>query len=33
MKNNKFIKFISTVLVAILIISIAPMNDAVVSEM
>lgn len=31
--KNKFFKFISTVLVAILIISIAPMNDAVVSEM
>ena len=33
MKNNKFFKFLSTVLVAILIISIAPMNDAVANEM
>ncbi len=33
MKNNKFIKFLSTVLVSILVVSIAPMNDAVVSEM
>ena len=31
--KNKFFKFMSTVLVAILIISIAPMNEAVVSEM
>ncbi len=33
MKNNKFIKFLSTLLVAILIVSIAPINDAVVTEM
>lgn len=33
MKNNKFIKFLSTLLVAILIVSIAPVNDAVVTEM
>ncbi len=33
MKNNKFLKILSTVLVAILIISIAPMNDSVVTEM
>ncbi len=33
MKNNKFFKFLSTVLVAILIITIAPINDSVASEM
>ncbi len=33
MKNNRFIKILSTLLVAILIVSIAPMNDAVVTEM
>ena len=33
MKNNKFIKFLSTVLVAILVVSIAPINDAVATEM
>lgn len=33
MKNNKFKKLLSTVLVAILIFSIAPVNDAVVAEM
>lgn len=33
MKNNKILKFLSTVLVAILIVTIAPVNDAVVSEM
>ena len=33
MKNNKFIKILSTVLVAILVVSIAPINDAVATEM
>lgn len=33
MKNNKFLKFLSTVLVAILIITIAPMNETVVNGM
>ena len=33
MKNNKFKKLLSTVLVAILIFSIAPINDAVATEM
>ena len=33
MKNKKCLKFLSTVLVAFLIISIAPMNDSVVGEM
>ena len=33
MKNNKLLKFLSTALVALLIISIAPMNESVVTEM
>lgn len=33
MKNNKFIKFLSTILVAILMLTIAPVNDAVANEM
>ena len=33
MKNNKLLKFLSTFLVAILIISIAPINETVVNEM
>lgn len=33
MKNNKYLKFLSTIMVAILIISIAPINEAVASEM
>ncbi len=33
MKNNKYLKFLSTILVAILIITIAPINDSVASEM